>query len=151
MRHTRNYRSKVGNLGIICDDDYLIGLEINETIEETDRDYPLLLEIERWLDDYFLGKKMSVEGLPIKLIGSEFQKKVWTILLNIPYGQTMHYGQIAKMIDPKMSAQAVGTAVGHNPIGIIVPCHRVLGKNNLGGFASGMEIKMILLKLEGII
>ena len=85
------------------------------------------------------------------LIGTEFQKKVWHILLKIPYGKTMTYKDIARMISPTMSAQAVGSAVGHNKISILIPCHRVIGSNNnLTGYAGGIERKEVLLEIEGI-
>ena len=93
--------------------------------------------------------------LPLHLQGTEFQKAVWAILLNIPYGQTETYGKIAKEIArgrgrEHMSAQAVGGAVGHNPVSIIVPCHRVVGADgNLTGYAGGIERKIALLQLEG--
>ena len=83
------------------------------------------------------------------LIGTKFQKKVWQLLLKIPYGKTMTYKDIARMISPTMSAQAVGGAVGHNKISILIPCHRVIGSNNnLTGYAGGIERKEDLLKLE---
>lgn len=83
------------------------------------------------------------------LIGTEFQKKVWKLLLKIPYGKTMTYKDITRMISPNMSAQAVGSAVGHNKISILIPCHRVIGSNNsLSGYAGGIERKENLLKLE---
>lgn len=83
------------------------------------------------------------------LIGTEFQKKVWKLLLKIPYGKTMTYKDIARMILPNMAAQAVGSAVGHNKISILIPCHRVIGSNNsLSGYAGGIERKENLLKLE---
>ncbi|MDY5474477.1 MAG: MGMT family protein [Holdemanella porci] len=83
------------------------------------------------------------------LIGTQFQKKVWQLLLKIPYGKTMTYKDIARMISPSMSAQAVGSAVGHNKISILIPCHRVIGSNSsLTGYAGGIERKKYLLKFE---
>ena len=94
------------------------------------------------------GKELK--ALPkMHLIGTQFQKKVWQLLLKIPYGKTMTYKDIARMISPTMSAQAVGSAVGHNKISILIPCHRVIGSNNnLTGYAGGIERKENLLKLE---
>ena len=83
--------------------------------------------------------------------GTEFRKKVWKILADIPYGETLSYGEIASMISPEMSAQAVGGAVGHNPISIVIPCHRVVGANGkMTGYAGGIDRKIELLKLEKI-
>lgn len=107
----------------------------------------------QWLDLYFLGK-ISDFIPPISVKGSEFQKEVWSILLDIPYGTTRTYGEIAAEIARKrgiarMSPQAVGGAVGHNPISVIIPCHRVIGADgSLTGYAGGIEIKAELLKLE---
>ena len=102
------------------------------------------------LNLYFSGNKPKV--LPkMHLIGTKFQKKVWQLLLKIPYGKTMTYKDIARMISPNMSAQAVGSAVGHNKISILIPCHRVIGSNNsLTGYAGGIEKKEKLLEIEGI-
>lgn len=98
----------------------------------------------------FSGKELK--ALPkMHLIGTQFQKKVWQLLLKIPYGKTMTYKDIARMISPTMSAQAVGSAVGHNKISILIPCHRVIGSNNsLTGYAGGIEKKEKLLKFEGV-
>ena len=107
---------------------------------------------KRWLDAYFAG--MRPEPLPpLAPKGSPFRQKVWRALLQIPYGETVTYGEIAEQISggkAGMSAQAVGGAVGHNPISIIIPCHRVLGSGGkLTGYAGGLEKKEYLLKLEG--
>ena len=117
---------------------------------------PVLKETEKWLDIYFSGKvpdftpKLSFEGV------SPFRERVLKILLGVPYGKLTTYGQIAKIIEAetgkRVSAQAVGGAVGHNPISLIVPCHRVVGVNNsLTGYAGGLDKKTFLLKLEGSI
>ena len=106
-----------------------------------------------WLDQYFNGQKPFITP-PIQLEGTEFRKSVWSILQTIPYGGTTTYGAIGKQIaekqgKDKMSAQAVGGAVGHNPISIIIPCHRVIGSNGkLTGYAGGIECKKYLLDLE---
>ena len=107
-----------------------------------------------WLDQYFNGKKPFITP-PIQLEGTAFRKSVWSILLTIPYGNTTTYGEIGKQIaqqqgKEKFSAQAVGGAVGHNPISIIIPCHRVIGSNGkLTGYAGGIERKKYMLELEG--
>lgn len=109
---------------------------------------------KRWLDRYFDGKNPNANEIPIEPVGSDFQKMVWKILLDIPYGKVATYGQIASIVAKqkgisKMSAQAVGNAIGHNPISIIIPCHRVVGTNgNLTGYAGGIERKAKLLMLE---
>lgn len=109
-------------------------------------EYPVL---RQWLDDYFAGQAPA--PLPVLPKGTAFQRRVWTILEQIPYGQTMTYGQIARLLGGSMSAQAVGQAVGKNPIAIMVPCHRVLGAGNrLTGYAGGLDKKRFLLDLEGI-
>ena len=106
-----------------------------------------------WLNQYFNGKKPFITP-PIQLEGTEFRKSVWSILQTIPYGETTTYGDIGKQIaqqqgKEKFSAQAVGGAVGHNPISIIVPCHRVIGSNGqLTGYAGGIERKKYMLDLE---
>lgn len=110
----------------------------------------------RWLDRYFAGGRPEPGELELRPKGSGFAREVWKLLLEIPYGQTVSYGQLAKELTQRrglehMSAQAVGGAVGHNPISIIIPCHRVLGaKGQLTGYAGGLEIKRRLLELEGI-
>ena len=114
----------------------------------------ILTEAKRWLDIYFSGREPDF-SLPLHFTGSDFQNEVWGILSAIPYGQTTTYGEIAKQLAqrrevPRMSAQAVGGAVGKNEISIIVPCHRVVGTNgSLTGYAGGIRRKIALLKLEG--
>jgi len=108
---------------------------------------PIIAETLQWLDDYFAGKRpCNVPRLNPQ--GTAFQKRVWQALFTIPYGETISYGEIAKMVDCR-SAQAVGQAVGANPIALIIPCHRVIAANGqLGGYAYGTEIKKQLLELE---
>lgn len=109
----------------------------------------------RWLDEYFAGKRPDFLP-PLEPEGTAFQKAVWAILLRIPYGETMTYGEIAAELAaerglPRMSAQAVGGAVGHNPISILIPCHRVVGTGgSLTGYAGGLSKKQALLRLEGV-
>jgi methylated-DNA-[protein]-cysteine S-methyltransferase len=108
---------------------------------------PIIAETLRWLEDYFAGKRpCNVPRLNPQ--GTAFQKRVWQTLLTIPYGKTISYGEIAKMVECR-SAQAVGQAVGANPIALIIPCHRVIAANGqLGGYAYGTEIKKRLLEQE---
>lgn len=108
-----------------------------------------------WLDRYFAGERPDPAELPLAPLGSPFRQRVWDKLLKIPYGRTRTYGDIAAELaredgKEKMSAQAVGGAVGHNPISIIIPCHRVVGAGgSLTGYAGGLEKKIFLLTLEG--
>jgi methylated-DNA-[protein]-cysteine S-methyltransferase len=118
-------------------------------------DDPVLRSARDWLESYFAGDRPSADGLRLAPAGSEFRQTVWDILKLIPYGETVTYGWIAQKIaakkgKPRMSARAVGGAVGHNPISIIVPCHRVVGADgSLTGYAGGIRVKTELLKLEG--
>ena len=118
---------------------------------------PIIAETLRWLEDYFAGKRMEnattgkKEGcrIAVRPKGTPFQQRVWQALLTIPYGKTISYGEIAKMVDCR-SAQAVGQAVGRNPIALIIPCHRVIAAHGkIGGYEYGTEIKKKLLELEG--
>lgn len=115
----------------------------------------LMKRVLNWFDLYFAGKKPDPRMLPLAPRGSEFRQMVWQELLEIPYGKTTTYGAIAgtvarKLHKEKMSAQAVGGAVGHNPVAIIIPCHRVVGSNGcLTGYAGGLDIKYKLLRHEG--
>ena len=112
-------------------------------------------DTKKWLDRYFKGEKPAVSELPLAPIGGDFRQAVWKILCEIPYGQVVTYGDIAKKMAARMnresmSSQAVGGAVGHNPISIIIPCHRVVGaKGGLTGYAGGVATKEKLLRLEG--
>ena len=123
-----------------------------ENIESIKKNISILTDTKRWLDIYFSGKEPDFTP-KLHPIGSPFRQAVWRILLQIPYGQTMTYGEIASQMEklqnrPHMSAQAVGGAVGHNGISIIIPCHRVVGtKGNQTGYAGGLDKKMALLEL----
>lgn len=123
------------------------------TNESENRELPVFAETARWLDIYFGGDVPDFTP-PLAVTGSDFRKSVWKILMKVPYGETVTYGQIAREVErmsglKKMSAQAVGSAVGHNPISLIIPCHRVIGASgNLTGYAGGLKIKAKLLALE---
>ena len=162
MQYTYHYQSPLGEIFLVADEVGLIGLWFagqkyfansldNDSVE---KELPIFKKTKKWLDSYFSGKKPSFE-IPIHFIGTDFQKAVWKILCSIPYGSTMTYGEIATILAKeqgldRMSAQAVGGAVGHNKISVIVPCHRVMGaKGNLTGYAGGIAKKIQLLKLEG--
>ena len=119
-------------------------------------DLPVFTAIKNWLDKYFAGQKPAISDLPLAPIGGAFRKAVWDILCEIPYGEYITYGDIAKTMAARMgkasmSSQAVGGAVGHNPISIIIPCHRVVGANgSLTGYAGGISKKIKLLEHEGV-
>lgn len=119
-------------------------------------DVSVFEETHRWLDIYFSGKNPDFMP-PLAPQGSQFRQKVWKILCQIPYGETTTYGAIAKRLEKecgwkRAAAQPVGGAVGHNPIGILIPCHRVIGADgSLTGYAGGLDVKKKLLKLEGVL
>ena len=155
MLYTR-MDSPVGELLIVSDGSSLTGLYIQCQPDSSwqQRGLPLFDTVKSWLTDYFDGKRPDASQLPLKLTGTPFQKAVWTCLLTIPYGGTCTYGEIAREIaaltgKKTMSAQAVGQAVGRNPISIIVPCHRILGAGGkMTGYAWGIEKKEWLLAHE---
>ena len=163
MDYINHYCSPIGNILLAADDMGLTGLwfegqkyfalNLNKVHEE--RKLPVFEKAKQWLVVYFLGKEPDFT-VPLHFTGTDFQNDVWKILCAIPYGQTMTYGEIAKKIAakkglPSMSAQAVGGAVGHNEISIIVPCHRVVGKDgSLTGYAGGIDNKIKLLQLENV-
>lgn len=163
MIYTMEYSSPLGVITIACDEDAVIGLWFNGQRhfgnvlprESRRREHPLLRETKRWLDRYFSGEEPDFLP-PMRYDSTPFRRRICDIMLTIPYGQTMTYGQIAaeaarQMGAEKMSAQAVGGAVGHNPIAILIPCHRVVGAGgNLTGYGGGIERKMKLLALEGV-
>ena len=162
MQYTAGYRSPLGGILLAADEIGLTGLWFegqkyfarNLDKEHEERALPIFDQAKEWLDMYFLGKEPDYK-LPLHFTGTEFQNEVWEILCAIPYGKTVSYGEIAgrlaaKRAVPHMSAQAVGGAVGHNEISIIVPCHRVVGAGgSLTGYAGGIDKKIELLKLEG--
>jgi methylated-DNA-[protein]-cysteine S-methyltransferase len=119
-------------------------------------DVPVFTAAKKWLDRYFAGERPVVSELPLAPAGSTFRQEVWRILCEIPYGKVVTYGNIAKKMAAKMnresmSSQAAGGAVGHNPLSIIIPCHRVVGSNgSLTGYAGGIATKIKLLEREGV-
>ncbi len=153
MYSTCEYDSPAGRLQLIAEDDHLtqIVLPGDTPVNCTSGESQVLADTCNWLDAYFEGKQPDPARIPLRMYGTTFQQEVWKILQRIPYGMTRTYGEIAKEISPRMSAQAVGNAVGRNPLPIIVPCHRVLGKDGrLTGYRGGLEMKKYLLKMEGI-
>ena len=164
MDYLYHYESPLGGITLASDGRALIGLWFDgqkyyaDTLSNSFREakLPVFEQTEKWLDIYFRGKKPGFTP-ELKLQTTPFRKSVWEILLAIPYGQTMTYGEIARRVAtqrkiPRMSAQAVGGAVGHNPISLIIPCHRVVGTNgSLTGYAGGIDKKRKLLELEGAV
>ena len=152
MEYYTNYPSPIGDLLLTSDGNSLTGLYLPaqrkpEAIA-AGNDLPLFAAAKNWLDMYFAGDPMPVT-FPLLPRGTDFQRNVWQILLTVPYSKTVTYGQIARLLSPSMSAQAVGGAVGKNPISIIIPCHRCIGANGqLTGYAGGLEAKKWLLKHE---
>lgn len=164
MIHTAFYDAPYGRYVMAAEDGALTGLWLEgqkyfpSTLPEpSGEETEIFARIRRWLDDYFAGRQPEVSALPLAPKGSDFAQSVWRLLLEIPYGHTVTYGQLAARPAQQrglahMSAQAVGGAVGHNPISLIIPCHRVLGaKNQLTGYAGGLDVKTFLLKLEGVL
>lgn len=155
------YNSPLGCLTLISDGIYLTELLLpslkkisNTDIEENDT-LEIFIKIKSWLNSYFKGEKMTIENLPLKLVGTDFQKLVISRIMKIPYKELVTYKDIAKYISEQTGKnpcpQAVGGAIGHNKIPIIIPCHRVVGTNkNLTGYTGGIDIKIKLLELEGI-
>lgn len=165
MYYTTDYASPVGRLTMASDGDNLIGLWLEGqkyfcgTVKERmipKNNLSIFDASKKWLDRYFAGKKPAISELSLAPAGGDFRQEVWKLLCEIPYGKLATYGEIAKkaavkMSKQKMSAQAVGGAVGHNPISIIIPCHRVVGANgSLTGYAGGVGVKQKLLELEGV-
>lgn len=159
MEYMCRYESPLGSMILAADETGLTGLWFEGQKyfalcrESGEKELPVFGQARKWLTVYFSGKEPDFK-LPLHFVGSAFQKEVWEILCQIPYGQTTTYGEIAARLAKKrglarMSAQAVGGAVARNKISIIVPCHRVIGKNgSLTGYAGGLDKKIALLKLE---
>ena len=161
MMYTLHSDSPLGGILLAADETGLTGLWFDGQkffardlpVERVEQNTPTLSEVKRWLDIYFTGKKPDFMP-PLHPIGSAFHRSVWDILLRIPYGQTTTYGEIARQLAekqgrPRIAAQAVGGAVGHNKISIIIPCHRVVGTNgSLTGYAGGIDKKVKLLEWE---
>lgn len=165
MFYRTDYNSPLGVITLASNDGNIVGLWIKnqkyfgDTVSEEmieNKDLEIFKITKDWLDRYFAGKKPNISEIPLAPIGNDFRQAVWKILCEIPYGEVTTYGEIANKIAKqrgkvKMSAQAVGGAVGHNPISIIIPCHRVVGKNgSLTGYSGGIKTKIKLLELEKV-
>lgn len=164
MYCSTTYASPIGMITLACEGGDLVGLWMEgqkyfggaiSGKMAAKNDMPVFTKTREWLDRYFAGKKPEISDLPLAPIGGEFRQGVWNILCEIPYGEVITYGGIAKKMAAKMkkqsmSSQAVGGAVGHNPISIIIPCHRVVGSNgSVTGYSGGVSTKIKLLELEG--
>ena len=163
MIYTVYYNSPLGRILLAADENGLVGLwfegqkyfarTLNK--EKCEGKTKILSDTEKWLDIYFSGKEPNFTP-PLNPCGTPFQKAVWEVLLKVPYGKTITYGEIARRLEEsgktvRASAQAVGGAVGHNTVSIIIPCHRVVGKDgSLTGYAGGIDKKISLLKIEGV-
>ena len=163
MQYITTYRSPLGEIILAADEIGLTGLWFDgekfyaDSLdpEHEERNVPVFEVVKKWLDIYFSVREPDFMP-PVHMIGSEFRQQVWKLLREIPYGETITYGGLAKRLArerglERMSAQAVGGAVGHNEISIIVPCHRVVGSDgSLTGYAGGIDKKERLLILEGV-
>ena len=161
MQYIAHCETPLGGVTLASDGESLTGLWFDGQkyfgaglcVEPHEKDLPVFDETRGWLKIYFGGKKPDFTP-PLSMQGSPFRRAVWETLLLIPYGKTATYGEIARSLSEKfgrkVSARAVGNAVGHNPVSLIVPCHRVVGANgSLTGYAGGLARKCRLLELEG--
>ena len=164
MDYVAHYDSPLGGITMASDGEMLTGLWFDgqkyyaDTLsrEYEKREVPVLGMTREWLDVYFGGRDPGPVP-PLGMKGTDFRRRVWEILLTIPYGKTMTYGDVAAVIAKErnivgMSSRAVGGAVGHNPVSIIIPCHRIIGSDGtLTGYAGGTDRKKRLLEIEGAI
>ena len=164
MIYTASYSSPFGDMFLAQKDGALVGLwfegqkyysaAISEAVPKDDD--KTLVKVKRWLDRYFAGQKPDAAELALAPAGSDFRQEVWAVLRKIPYGKTISYGDIARTLAKRkgfgqVSARAVGGAVAHNPVSVIIPCHRVVGSDGkLTGYAGGIDKKIKLLELEGV-
>ncbi len=159
MLYTAEISSPLGPLTLAGDGEHLCGLWLEQqkyymsTLPEDyrkDADIPVFRDTADWLKRYFAGEQVSHLDLPLAPPGTPFRRKVWRRIADIPYGSTLSYRELAEEMDS--TPRAIGGAVGHNPISIIIPCHRVIGSDgSLVGYAGGLEAKKFLLKLEGVV
>lgn len=161
MLYFHSYTSPLGKIFLTSDSRTLISVCFEEQFKES-KNYTknntskAIVSTKKWLDKYFDNKVPKISELEFKIHSTPFRERVWRELLKIPYGKTTTYGNIAQNMAnslgiKKMSSQAIGTAIGKNPLLIIIPCHRVVGANNLGGYSAGLEKKIELLKHENIL
>ena len=165
MYYFHHYNYPIGKITLASNGTSIVGLwienqrfymDVLKDKECREKETEVIKLAKHWLDAYFNNKKPSASEVPVEFIGSDFRQQVWKILAQIPYGEVITYKAIAENIATQkgidqMSAQAVGGAVGHNPISIIIPCHRVVGTDgNLTGYSGGIEVKTQLLAFEGV-
>jgi len=152
---TMPLETPIGRLVLESDGDTLIGVRLpndrrpNHHQHDIDDVPPVLKETATQLEEYFAGERSEFE-LPMELDGTDFQRQVWTELSRIPYGETISYGELARRVGRPNGSRAVGQANGRNPIPIIIPCHRVLASNGIGGYGGGLKVKRALLAVEGV-
>jgi methylated-DNA-[protein]-cysteine S-methyltransferase len=150
---TMPYESPIGRLVLECDGDRLIGIwlphERRHARNDADDVPPVLKETASQLDEYFAGERTDFD-VRMEMDGTDFQREVWTELTRIPYGETISYGELARRVGRPSAPRAVGQANGRNPIPVIVPCHRVLASNGIGGYGGGLKVKRQLLGVEGV-
>ena len=150
MEFICTWHSPLGELTLRAGENALIGISFDTPVKHCLKN-PVLQLAEHWLEEYFSGKPVDPAQLPLAPTGTVFQHRVWELLLQIPYGKTVTYGEIARKLSPVMSARAVGNAVGANPLPIVIPCHRVLAANGIGGYSEGLAVKRQLLAIEKIV
>lgn len=144
------FDSPIGKLWLSAENGRLVSLSFNEKTADKEISEPVLNEAVKQLSEYFVGSRRTF-SLPLEPRGTEFQRAVWNELLKIPFGETKTYGEIAAAMGKPKASRAVGMGCNRNPIAIIIPCHRVVGKNgSLTGFAGGLDVKGKLLEHEGM-
>ena len=150
---TMPYESPIGRLVLECDGDVLIGIwlpnERRHARNDVDDVPPVLKETASQLDEYFAGERTDFD-VRMELDGTDFQREVWAELTRIPYGETISYGEVARRVGRPSAPRAVGQANGRNPIPVIVPCHRVVASDGIGGYGGGLNVKRKLLAVEGV-
>jgi methylated-DNA-[protein]-cysteine S-methyltransferase len=150
---TMPLETPIGRLVLESDGDVLIGVWLPHERRHGRRDAddvpPVLKETATQLEEYFAGERHDFD-VPMELDGTPFQREVWAELSRIPYGETISYGELARRVGRPSAPRAVGQANGRNPIPIIVPCHRVLASNGIGGYGGGLKVKRALLAVEGV-
>ncbi|MDR1528653.1 MAG: methylated-DNA--[protein]-cysteine S-methyltransferase [Puniceicoccales bacterium] len=147
-QNTIFHETDIGPLTITAENDHIVGIDFGVIPSANYVNTPVIDEAFRQLSEYFAGKR-KIFNLPLKLLGTDFQKSTWEALLTIPYGQRATYGDIARMMDKRKAYRAVGMACHRNPISVVIPCHRIIGASgNLTGYGGGIDIKAWLLGLE---
>ncbi len=151
MKYCYSYETLIGNITIVTDNEFLVEIVFCKTIIGLEKETILIKKVKKQIDEYFNGIRREFD-IPIKLNGTDFQIKVWEELAKIKYGEYISYQELAERIKNKNYARAVGMANNRNPIPIIIPCHRVIGKNGeLIGYGGGLGIKKKLLEIEVVI